>query len=54
MIIYLLISGIKEPFEALAGNFGILRKYSMKLNPEQCAFGVGFKNFLGFLMSIGG
>ena len=35
----------------LRETFGTLRKYQMKLNPEKCAFGVGFGKFLGFMVS---
>ena len=38
----------------LQKTFEILRKYNMKLNPEKCAFGVGWGKFLGFMVQIGG
>ena len=31
--------------------FTLLRKYNMKLNPTKCAFGVGSKKFLGFMVN---
>ena len=31
--------------------FDILRKYQMKLNPLKCAFGVGSRTFLGFMVN---
>ena len=37
--------------EHLGQMFEILRKYQMKLNPLKCAFGVGSKKFLGFMVN---
>ena len=34
--------------------FAILRKYSMKLNPLKCSFGVGSGKFLGFIVNSRG
>ncbi|KAM1557532.1 hypothetical protein PS1_041495 [Malus domestica] len=31
--------------------FTILKRYQMRLNPNKCAFGVGFGKFLGFMIS---
>lgn len=31
--------------------FAVLQQYRMKLNPVNCAFGVGSKKFLGFVVS---
>ncbi|RVW14316.1 Retrovirus-related Pol polyprotein from transposon 17.6 [Vitis vinifera] len=31
--------------------FHLLRKYSMKLNPSKCAFGISASKFLGFMVS---
>ncbi|KAL2251408.1 UNVERIFIED_CONTAM: Retrovirus-related Pol polyprotein from transposon opus [Sesamum indicum] len=31
--------------------FNIMRSYGMKLNPDKCTFGVGGKNFLGYMVS---
>ena len=31
--------------------FALLRKYNMKLNPAKCAFGVGSRKFLGFMVN---
>ncbi|KAM2478827.1 hypothetical protein PS1_002628 [Malus domestica] len=31
--------------------FTILKRYRMRLNPNKCAFGVGFGKFLGFMIS---
>ena len=31
--------------------FNVLKSYHMKLNPEKCAFGVGSKKFLGFMVN---
>ena len=31
--------------------FKILRKYQMKLNPQKCAFGVGSRKFMGFMVN---
>lgn len=28
-----------------------LRNYNMKLNPHKCSFALGFKKFLGFMVS---
>ncbi|KAB2626974.1 hypothetical protein D8674_020592 [Pyrus ussuriensis x Pyrus communis] len=35
----------------LSETFSILKKYRMRLNPNKCAFGVGFGKFLGFMIS---
>ncbi|XP_075088446.1 uncharacterized protein LOC142170437 [Nicotiana tabacum] len=35
----------------LQETFDIMRKYNIKLNPEKCAFKVGYDKFLGFLVS---
>ena len=34
--------------------FALLRKYNMKLNPAKCAFGMGFRKFLGFMVNYRG
>ena len=31
--------------------FGVLKNYQMKLNPFKCAFGVGSRKFLGFMVN---
>ena len=31
--------------------FAILKKYQMNLNPLKCAFGVGSRKFLGFMVN---
>ena len=31
--------------------FVLLQKYNMKLNPAKCAFGVGSRKFLGFMVN---
>ncbi|KAM1551819.1 hypothetical protein ACFX10_043904 [Malus domestica] len=35
----------------LSETFTILKRYQMRLNPNKCAFGVGFGKFLGFMIS---
>jgi hypothetical protein len=35
----------------LAGTFGNLMKFKMKLNPEKCTFGVSSENLLGYMVS---
>ncbi|KAM2192050.1 hypothetical protein ACFX1Q_027784 [Malus domestica] len=35
----------------LSKTFTILKRYRMRLNPNKCAFGVGFGKFLGFMIS---
>ena len=35
----------------LQETFNTLRRYSMKLNPSKCAFGVASGKFLGFMVS---
>ncbi|KAM1342966.1 hypothetical protein ACFX2F_007216 [Malus domestica] len=35
----------------LSETFTILKRYRMRLNPNKCAFGVGFNKFLGFMIS---
>ncbi|KAM1027617.1 hypothetical protein ACFX2A_041358 [Malus domestica] len=35
----------------LSETFTILKRYRMRLNPNKCAFGVGFGKFLGFMIS---
>ncbi|KAB2617051.1 hypothetical protein D8674_012920 [Pyrus ussuriensis x Pyrus communis] len=35
----------------LSETFSILKKYQMRLNPNKCAFGVGYEKFLGFMIS---
>ena len=35
----------------LQENFNTLRRYSMKLNPSKCTFGVASGKFLGFMGS---
>ena len=35
----------------LQETFNTPRRYSMKLNPIKCAFGVASRNFLGFMVS---
>ena len=35
----------------LQETFNILRRYSIKLNPNKCAFGVALGKFLGFMVS---
>nr|XP_009766566.1 PREDICTED: uncharacterized protein LOC104217919 [Nicotiana sylvestris] len=42
---------IGDHIQYLTDTFQILRKFSMKLNPEKCAFGVSSSKFLGFLVS---
>ena len=37
--------------EHLKQMFNILWKYQMKLNPLKCAFGVGSRKFLGFMVN---
>ena len=37
--------------EQLQEAFGILRAYSMKLNPSKCAFGVNAGRFLGCIVT---
>ena len=34
--------------------FEILRKYQIKLNPLKCAFGVGSRKFISFMVNQGG
>ena len=41
----------KERVGHLEETFGLLRKYKMKLNPKNCAFGVESGKFLGFIVS---
>ena len=41
----------EDHLEDLKETFNTLRKYSMKLNPSKCAFGVSFGKFLGFMVS---
>lgn len=31
--------------------FHLLRRYDMKLNPSECAFGVSAEKFLGFMVT---
>ena len=31
--------------------FALLQRYNMKLNPAKCAFGVGSRKFLGFMVN---
>lgn len=40
-----------EHFKHMKLTFNILKKYRMKLNPNKCVFKVGFKKFLGFMVS---
>ena len=35
----------------LQETFNTLKRYSMKLNPSKCAFGVALGKFLGFMVS---
>ncbi|KAM1941220.1 hypothetical protein ACFX13_028829 [Malus domestica] len=35
----------------LSETFTILKRYRIRLNPNKCAFGVGFGKFLGFMIS---
>lgn len=44
-------SKAKQHIEHLGEIFDILRKYRMKLNPLNCAFGVSFGKFIGFMAS---
>ncbi|XP_056696908.1 uncharacterized protein [Spinacia oleracea] len=48
-----IVKSIKEEdhVKDLAETFGNLRKYSMKLNPKKCVFGVKSGKFLGFMVS---
>lgn len=39
-----------EHVRSLSETFVILRAHGMKLNPENCAFGVGAGRFLGFMI----
>ena len=41
----------EEHLDDLKETFDTLRKYSMKLNPAKCAFGVSCRKFLGFMVS---
>ncbi|KAM1302269.1 hypothetical protein ACFX2H_013216 [Malus domestica] len=40
-----------QQFTNLSETFTILKRYRMRLNPNKCAFGVGFGKFLGFMIS---
>src|SRR5436305_9156682 len=40
-----------DHIEDLKETFGVLRKYSMKLNPQKCVFGVTARKFLGFMVT---
>ena len=41
----------KDHMDHLGEVFSILRKYQMNLNPLKCAFGVGSRKFLGFMVN---
>lgn len=41
---------VEDPVRNLKQTFDILRKYQIKLNPENCALGVSSKKFLGFIV----
>ena len=49
----MLVKSLKKDdhISALRVMFTMLRKYNMKLNPAKCAFGVGSKKFLGFMVN---
>ena len=41
----------KDHMVHLGEMFSVLRKYRIKLNPLKCAFGVGSRKFLGFMVN---
>ena len=41
----------KEHLNDLQETFDTLRRFSMKLNPSKCVFGVSSRKFLGFMVS---
>ena len=41
----------EEHLDNLQGTFDTLRRFSMKLNPSKCVFGVSLGKFLGFMVS---
>ena len=41
----------KEHLNDLQETFDTLRRFSMKLNPSKCVFGVSSGKFLGFMVS---
>ena len=41
----------EEHLEDLQETFDTLRRFSMKLNPSKCVFGVSSGKFLGFMVS---
>ena len=43
----------KEHVKDLAECFAILRKYSMRLNPQKCSFRVSSGKFLGYIVNPG-
>lgn len=48
----MIVKSLKEQdhLDHLRQAFEVLRKYSMKLNPVKCSFGVTFGKFLGYLV----
>nr|XP_009783814.1 PREDICTED: uncharacterized protein LOC104232340 [Nicotiana sylvestris] len=50
---YMLVNSLRveDHLTHLQETFDILRNYNMKLNPEKCAFEVGWGKFLGFMVS---
>ncbi|XP_041000974.1 uncharacterized protein LOC121246766 [Juglans microcarpa x Juglans regia] len=42
---------LQQHLDDLREAFAILRQYQMKLNPAKCAFGIGSRNFLEFIVS---
>ena len=41
----------EEHLDDLQETFDTLRRFSMKLNPSKCVFGVSLGKFLGFMVS---
>ena len=41
----------EDHLDQLRDAFQLMRVHCLRLNPEKCAFGVGSRNFLGFLIS---
>ena len=41
----------KDHMDQMGEMFSISKKYQMKLNPLKCAFRVGSKKFLGFMVN---
>ena len=42
---------VSEHVEDLTSIFGILRKHKLHLNASKCSFGVGFRKFLGYMVT---